>query len=206
MKKLFLSIIFCCFGLLSFSNEPHIVNIKLDINESEVYWKGSKISYFHDGIVNLKWGYLAIDHGKVAGGEFVIDMNTITCTDIEKDKKRKNFEDHLKNEDFFNVEKFPTAKLVITKAQKKTNNKYEITADLTIKEQTHSIEFDADIFIKPNKNTVTGISYEASAEIIIDRTKWGVVYKSGSYFKDLVANKAINDEIEFKIKLVSPSN
>ena len=203
MKKLFLSIIFCCFGILSFSNEPHIVNIKLDVNESEVYWKGSKIAYFHDGIVNLKWGYLAIDHGTVVGGEFVIDMNTITCTDIEKDKKRKNFEDHLKDEDFFNVEKFPTAKLVITDSQKKSNNKYEITADLTIKDQTHSIQFAADILLKRNNNIATGLSYEASADLIIDRTKWGVVYKSGSFFKDLVANKAIKDEIEFKIKLKS---
>ena len=44
--------------------------------------------------------------------------------------------------------------------------------------------------------------FNAIAKIIIDRTKWGVEYKSGNIFKDL-GDKIIYDDIEFDIFLVS---
>ena len=46
------------------------------------------------------------------------------------------------------------------------------------------------------------ILLSAIAKIIIDRTKWGVEYKSGNIFKDL-GDKIIYDDIEFDIFLVS---
>ncbi len=47
-----------------------------------------------------------------------------------------------------------------------------------------------------------GIIFLATANIVIDRTKWDVVYKSGNIFKDL-GDKIIHDEINFDIFLLS---
>jgi polyisoprenoid-binding protein YceI len=66
---------------------------------------------------------------------------------------------------------------------------------MTIKGITNPVTFNADI--KINRN-----SYTAIAKIIIDRTKWGVEYKSGNIFKDL-GDKIIYDDMEFDIFLVS---
>jgi polyisoprenoid-binding protein YceI len=67
--------------------------------------------------------------------------------------------------------------------------------NMTIKGITNPVTFNADI--KINRN-----SYTAIAKIIIDRTKWGVEYKSGNIFKDL-GDKIIYDDMEFDIFLVS---
>jgi len=42
----------------------------------------------------------------------------------------------------------------------------------------------------------------ANGKVIIDRTKWGVRYKSGKFFNNL-ADKTISDSIEFNIKIVA---
>jgi len=111
-------------------------------------------------------------------------------------KKRRGWiEEHLKNEDFFDVENFPTSKLVITSAEQRTDNIYKITADLTIKGITNKIVFTANVTVKRN-------NFLATANIVIDRTKWDVVYKSGNIFKDL-GDKIIHDEINFDIFLLS---
>tara|TARA_B100001142_G_scaffold329451_1_gene392826 strand:- start:2489 stop:3079 length:591 start_codon:yes stop_codon:yes gene_type:complete len=194
MKK-FLVIVLSCLTFFSFASNPHIVNVDVNVKNSTVKWIGSKITSSHEGNVSIEKGALAIDHGKLNGGSFTINMNSITCSDIESAKKNKYLVDHLKNEDFFNVKDFPFANINITQVLKVKGNTYKIYADLTIKGITHPIIFQADV-------DINGLNYSARAKIIIDRTKWNIVYKSGSIFKDL-GDKFIYDEIEFEIFLLS---
>ena len=64
----------------------------------------------HNGDIKIKSGKLVLDHGKLSWGEFVIDMTTINTLDMSE-KYNDKLNSHLSNEDFFNVEKFPTAVL-----------------------------------------------------------------------------------------------
>ena len=116
-------------------------------------------------------------------------MTTINTTDLEG-KGKANLDGHLKSDDFFGVEKFPTATLVIKSLGEKGNGVYAVTADLTIKGKTESIKFDL---------TVTGNT--ASTTLKVDRTKYDITYKSGNFFSDLGDN-IIYDEFELKVKLV----
>ena len=85
--------------------------------QGKVYWTGSKPTGKHTGYIDVKSGNLVVDAGKITGGEFTLDMNTITCTDLDGDGKL-SLEAHLKGtdegeeDDFFNVTKFLTAKFV----------------------------------------------------------------------------------------------
>lgn len=195
MKKYYLINLLFAY-LLTFSiNAFSIDNIKVNTKASTVKWLGSKITESHSGTINIKSGNLLINNGKLSGGNFVIDMTSIVNTDIESERGRKSIESHLKNEDFFDVDKYKTSSLKITKVNLLEDNHYKLEADLTIKGITHSISFLADIKIKGN-------AFLATANIKIDRTKWGVTYKSGNVFKDL-GDKAILDEIEFDIFLLS---
>tara|TARA_B100000902_G_scaffold396832_1_gene458890 strand:+ start:1571 stop:2152 length:582 start_codon:yes stop_codon:yes gene_type:complete len=191
MKKIFILIV--SFIVMSFiaSHQDHV-----DVNteSSKIRWKGSKISESHDGIVNIKQGKLILEHGRLVGGGFVIDMNTISTQDMS-DKGNNKLNSHLRNEDFFDVENFPTSKLLIKSTKSISKDVYRITADLTIKGITNSIVFDTEI-------KISGIEYLATAKIKIDRTKWDIKYKSGSIFADL-GDKAILDEIEFDVMLLS---
>lgn len=194
MNKLFTYILSVSI-LTLFSFTTHVNKVNANKKNSSVIWIGSKPTGSHTGNVTLKDGYLSFDHGNLVGGEFTIDMTSITCTDIESEKKNKYLVDHLKDEDFFDVNKFPEAKLTVNRVKNIEGSQFEMKGNMTIKGITNPVTFNADI--KINRN-----SYTAIAKIIIDRTKWGVEYKSGNIFKDL-GDKIIYDDMEFDVFLVS---
>ena len=70
-----------------------------------------------------------------------MDMASITCTDLTDAGYNAKLIGHLKSDDFFAVEKFPTAKLVITKASAFVNGEADVTVNLTIKSTTLPITF-----------------------------------------------------------------
>jgi len=195
MKKIFFTLALAILTTFSFATKPHTDNVRVDAKSSTVKWIGSKVASAHEGTINIQKGMLMIDHGTLVGGQFSIDMNSINNTDIESEEYSAKLEGHLKDEDFFNVEEFPTATITIIKAVKGTENNYSIIANLTIKGITHPIAFDANV-------NINGINFLATAKIKIDRTKWGIEYNSGNFFKDLGDN-IILDEIEFDIFLLS---
>ena len=194
MNKLFTYILSISIITL-FSFTSHVNKVNANKNNSTVIWTGSKPTGSHTGNVTLKDGHLLFDHGNLVGGEFTIDMTSITCTDIESEKKNKYLVDHLKDEDFFDVNQFPEAKLVVNRVKNLQGSQFEMKGNMTIKGITKPVTFNSDI--KINRN-----SYTAIAKIVIDRTKWGVEYKSGNIFKDL-GDKIIYDDMEFDIFLVS---
>ena len=115
-------------------------------------------------------------------------MTSITSTDLKGPPANKLL-GHLKSDDFFGVETFPTAELDITKVTK-TDTGYNVTANLTIKGTSKPVTFDTVV-------TKEG----ATAEIVIDRTEYGVKYGSGKFFENL-GNKAIYDDFTLNVNLV----
>ncbi|UJH91134.1 YceI family protein [Antarcticibacterium sp. 1MA-6-2] len=161
---------------------------EIQIKESQVTWTGKKVTGSHTGTIQLKDGHFNVEDGKLIGGEFIIDMTSITVTDLSGDGKR-DLEGHLKSEDFFGVENHPVSKLVITKVAKKNDNTYAVTGNLTIKNITHPINFDLDW--KENS---------ASTKLSIDRSKYNVKYGSGSFFQNL-GDKTIYDNFDLEVDL-----
>jgi len=195
MKKTILTLLLAIVTTFSFATKPHTDNVRVDTKSSTVKWIGSKVASAHEGTINIQKGMLMINHGTLVGGQFSIDMNTIKNTDIESEEYSAKLEGHLKNEDFFNVENFPTATITIITAVKGVGNAYKIVANLTIKGITHPISFSADV-------NVNGINFLATANIKIDRTKWDITYNSGNFFENL-GDYLIKDEIEFDVFLQS---
>ena len=168
----------------------------VDKEKSKIKWHAEKVTGEHDGYVQIKSGSLDYSDGKLEDGEFVIDMKSISNTDIEDAEYRKKLEGHLKSDDFFAVEKFPEAKFEITKVEKK-NGKHQITGNLTIKGITNKISFPADI--TASADVVTAI-----ATIKIDRSKYNVQYRSKSFFDiESLGDKMIYDEFTMSIHLVA---
>tara|TARA_Y100000766_G_scaffold124809_1_gene107250 strand:+ start:25014 stop:25610 length:597 start_codon:yes stop_codon:yes gene_type:complete len=165
------------------------VDGKIMIKESKIIWEGSKVTGSHEGTVNLESGFLNFKNEGLIGGEFVLDMTSIVCTDLSG-KGKASLENHLKNADFFDVNNYPTAELIILGAERISKEEYTIKAEITIKEITQKIAFNAKIDRKM-----------ARANLVIDRTLFGIIYKSGNFFKEL-ADKAIYDEFKMKIELV----
>jgi polyisoprenoid-binding protein YceI len=142
----------------------------------------------HEGTVKLKSGNLEFNNGVLTGGRFEIDMTSIAVTDLSGDMKGK-LEGHLNSDDFFGVEKFPVATMVITSvASRGTAGEYKVTANATIKGKTKEIRFLAN--------------GTATAEIELDRTDYDIRYGSGSFFDNL-GDKTIYDDFSLTVTLAT---
>ncbi|MFV5691942.1 YceI family protein [Flavobacterium sp. LT1R49] len=161
---------------------------KVDAANSSISWVGKKVTGQHNGTVNLKSGTLVFKGKKLAGGTFVVDMTSLTATDLQGEYQGK-LNGHLKSEDFFGTEKFPTATLVFKKIAVKAPNVYTVTGDLTIKGITNPITFD----LATTKNT-------AATTFKVDRTKYDIKYNSASIFSS-IGDKAISDDFELAVAL-----
>lgn len=161
---------------------------------SDVQWWGYKIAKTeassHTGTVNIKSGTVSLKKNALVGGTFVLDMTSINATDLQGEYQQK-LNGHLKNGDFFEVEKHPTATFVITSVKKGTNGKSVVEGKLTAKGKTNAVSFPAKISVK------NGVITLASDKFSIDRQKWDIAYQST--MKDVV----IKDDIDLVVKLTA---
>ncbi|SDL62255.1 Polyisoprenoid-binding protein YceI [Catalinimonas alkaloidigena] len=177
------------------SNGPQATTQTVDTDKSSLEWVGKKVTGQHNGTIDLKSGSLQVNGNKVTGGSFVIDMSSIVVKDIQDAEMNGKLTGHLNSEDFFSVEKHPTATFVITNVKALKGNQAEITGDLTIKGITHAVTFPATV-------SVSKQGTKATAEFDIDRTKWDIRYGSGSFFEGL-GDKVIYDDFTIRLNLVT---
>lgn len=170
---------------------------KVDTAASTIEWKGKKVAYGHHGTLKVQSGEFQVEKNAIKSGNVVADMKSIANVDLKDAGKNKDLVTHLSSADFFNVEKHPTSEFKVTSVTpSKGKDEVVIKGDFTMVGQTHPIEFPATV--KFENGTATG-----QGTVKIDRTVWGLKYNSGNFFKDLAADKIINNEIELTLKIVA---
>ena len=128
---------------------------------STINFTGSKVTGSQSGSFKTFNGSFKVDAGTPVSGEFTIDMNSITTS---KDK----LTGHLKNEDFFNVAKFPEATFSVTQFSK-TENGYDLSGNLTMVGITNNITFPATV-------EQTADTINLTSKFDINRQQWGISY------------------------------
>jgi len=189
--------------------------IILNKRVSTLEWKGGLkfLNNNHNGNLKIKSGSLFLEDKTTITGTIVVDMLSMTNIDLSESKKEYLI-GHLRNEDFFHVERFPTASLKINKSkvlQKQPNGKYnmEVSADLTIKSITKPITFTAIVDLESDVKSATGTMQ-------FNRTDFGVQYRTEMHLdnaksfwnnatttKETLKDKVIKDEIDIKFNIVS---
>lgn len=167
-------------------------SLAIDTTESSVRWHGKKVTGEHYGQIDITSGNIVVsEEGKLTGGTFVIDLNSIDVQDMEAGEYRDKLTGHLKSDDFFDVANHPTASFEITEVKEgATANDLVISGNLTIRGITKNITFDA------KASEVSPASFVADADFNIAREDWGVNYTGK-------ADDLISKEINFKVKLVA---
>jgi polyisoprenoid-binding protein YceI len=186
MKK---SLLFLVLSGLFLLNVMAQSKLTADTEKSKLLWLGEKVTGQHTGTINLQSGWINWQDNKIVSGEFSIDMASMKDTEANA-----RLEGHLKSDDFFGVEKFPTAKLVITGSTPFDKGTGVVSGSLTIKGVTNPIEFKATTQKKED-----GVWFFAN--IVVDRTKYNIRYGSGSFFDNL-GDKTIYDEFKLKVNLL----
>lgn len=122
-------------------------------------------------------------------GNSSVDV-TIKTASISLDDKK--WDDHMKNEDFFNVEKYPTMTFKSTKVESKDGKTGTITGDLTLLGVTKPVTLDVTFNkagahpFNPKKQLIG-----FSATGTLKRSEFGMNY----------ALPAVGDEVEIRIEV-----
>lgn len=169
----------------------------IDTAASVIEWTGFKPGENHKGTLHLESGVVKV--GEDISGTFLIDMNSLTVTDLEPGKGKEGLEGHLKGtakekeDHFFNVAKYPTAAFEVTGVSIKDGNNM-MQGNLTIRGIKKNIAFPFSYSVQGDRMELTTAAFK------INRTDWGINYGSKSIFNDL-GDKFIMDDIELKISL-----
>ena len=175
---------------------PEAGTYSLLIDDSELSWIGTELSTkTHTGTIDFTDGTIVVDSDNTISGNVKINMSTINVTDLQG-RSKEMLERHLRSSDFFEVESFSEAKFsFISKSFDKLSNQISFVGDLTIKDITNPISFNATLL-------ETSPFLKAKAVLSFDRSKYNVRFRSGNFFENL-GDKLILDDIDVNIRLVT---
>ena len=175
--------------------------ISIDSSTSLITFIGYGVGKNHPGNFKIENGKVLISEGQLTGGDFTINVNSLTVTQPE-DMFQNKLKPHILSPDFLDAAKYPNAKFEITSsipftATSKDSSIVEganfmVSGNLTLKDSTKNISFPAKIELVNN-------SFSAEANFSIDRRKWGISYGNDKSLKD----KFISETIIIKLNLKS---
>ena len=148
-------------------------SLKVIPEDSKVDWYAEKLTGHHKGTVNISSGTVLVAGNKLLSGSFVLDMRTITVTDLSG-KDKQTLEGNFRGDYFFDAKHYPTASfeiLSVSNADKSAN----IEGKLTMHGITKNIRFTADI------NKCTQDEFSADAKILINRRDWQIATSNMLY-------------------------
>lgn len=191
MKKRLLLLLF--FGLVLIQGQNKIVY------SSEIKWKAYKVlksnSLSHFGTLALKAGNIVLNtQNEMVSGNFIMDMDSLLADDMKgQDKMKLMLEKHLKSDDFFDVNNFPTVFFKITSVKKSNDRNFNslVKGNLTIKNITKPIKFYANI--SQNGEVVNFVSNTFT----FNRKDFGLQY---NVFEDMVISNDVEMKVSFSAK------
>jgi polyisoprenoid-binding protein YceI len=119
---------------------------------------------------------------------FTIQTKSVNTDDEKRDG-------HLRNSDFFDVEKYPTITFVSTAFKKIENNKYKLYGKMTMKGETKEVIWDTKYMgsIKTNGKTKAGFKCTTTIKRSDFNMSWNKVLDVGGL--------ALSDEVEITVNI-----
>jgi len=173
---------------------------RVDTATSRIRFTGHGIGKSHPGIFKLNYGNVSVANQKITGGTFEINIKSL---DVEQkdDMFQSKLKPHLLSGDFFDADKFGTAKFEITKVEPyKPDSKdtslvkganFNISGNLTLKNVTKNVTFPANVELADN-------TLKAKADFDIDRRQWQMNYGNDKTLGDKFISETVNIELDLK--------
>ncbi|MFA3783637.1 YceI family protein [Melioribacteraceae bacterium 4301-Me] len=123
--------------------------------------------------------------------EFTVNVPSINTDNEQRDN-------HLRSDDFFNAEKYPTIFFKSKEIKKVGDNKFKLIGDLTIRDVTKPVELDVTFYgiVKdPWGNTRAGFKITGELNRFDYNLKWSGVLETGG----LVAGKEVKLDINVEL-------
>lgn len=187
---------FCCAG----GNDDAPTRFPVDVKTSTISWEGTKVTGAHNGDIQISNGLITVTDGLISAATVIIDMTTINTLDLNGGAK-ESLDGHLSSDDFFGVESFPTAQFELLNLNPlrggENGANFTASGKVTIKGRTDEVNFPVKVDMTDGGATISG-------DMVLDRSKFDVQFRSKSFFdvKDL-GDKLIYDEFTIGFNLVA---
>jgi polyisoprenoid-binding protein YceI len=177
---------------------PH-GHYELDTETSVVRWTGRNLFNHHHGTIKLTCGHIDVQNGVLQFASFTLDMNSIACEDLVDTAYNAMLIRHLRDDDFFAVDRFPTAEFVCDRVEPLPSctpgtPNHTLHGTITLRGVTQPLSFPA-VIAAADADHLTG-----QAQFEFDRTQFGSHYGSGKLFAFL-GKHVVNDHVHLHIKL-----
>jgi polyisoprenoid-binding protein YceI len=167
-------------------------NYKIDAAHSEITFKVK-----HLMITNVSGSFTKFDASMESDSadfsdakiSFEADTDSITTNNEQRDG-------HLKSDDFFAAEKFPKLSFQSTHLQKKGEDNYVVTGDLTIRDVTKSIELNVEFggtMTDPYGQVKSGFEINGKINRKDFGLTWGAVTEAGGV--------VVSDEVKLHLSV-----
>ena len=164
-------------------DKPHSM-VKFSVNHMVVSEVEGSFKSFDGTFENNKPDY---SDGKIS---FTIDVSSLSTDNENRDK-------HLKSDDFFNAEKFPTIKFESTSFTPLGNNKYKLAGNLTIRDVTRPVTLDVTYGGTITTQGKTKIGFKATTTV--NRFDYNLKWNKATETGGLVVSKEV--EITVKVEM-----
>lgn len=173
--------------------------LELDPSTSRLRWVGRNLANLHEGLVGLASGWVELTEGVLCAGELVLDLTRLECSDIADPKINQVLLRHLRDHDFFDVERHPQARVRLDEVRRMRKApagrpNYTGTATLGLRGVERPLAF-----------TLTGgpsgaERFSLQGPVTFDRTEWGAIYGSAKFFTRLGMH-LVNDLVDLDLRL-----
>ena len=173
------------FTALSFKNQVPYRTLMINNAESSIDWSAKTKKGEHNGTIALKSGNITFMGADITGGSFLIDMKSVTVSDIKaKDPDNEKLVKHMIGTEFFKSEQFADARLDVSRVVKKSDGLFDISAHLTLAGKTLPMPFEMRVTMADDRMI-------AETTLTVDCSKWGVIHEPIEIGKDFIDNVII---------------
>ena len=174
------------------TNPASLITWKLDPAHSKAEFKVR-----HMMIANVK-GHFAVTSGTLlehtsdstlSNVEATVDAASVNTGDAQRDA-------HLRSADFFDVEKIPTITFKSTKVERKGDEEYAVTGDLTIHGVSKSVTFKVEGPSAPAKDPWGNMRIGISATTKINRKDFGLNWNAALETGGILVSEDVNLELD----------
>ena len=137
-------------------------------------------------------GYFDADNPSNSRLELTIKAASIDTRNADRDN-------HLRSNDFFDMETYPEIRFVSTNVESAGDDRYKVTGDLTIKDVTKPVTIDFEVTgaaVDPFQNQRIGLEGRTT----INRKDWGVNWNAALEAGGVLVSEKVN--LEFDVSAI----
>jgi polyisoprenoid-binding protein YceI len=165
----------------------------LDKNHSNV-----KFTVTHLVVSEVEGNFKVFDGTMENGKDDFSDARinfTVDVSSIDTDNEKRD--NHLKGDDFFNAEKYPTMKFESTSMTPLGDNKYKLAGNLTIRDVTKAANFNVTYGGSIVSNGTTKVGFRASTTI--NRFDYNLKWDKATEAGNLVVAKDVKIDVNVEL-------